>query len=74
MNKRIGLSDHSDTLAALAACRKAMVSILSGYPARHPIYREANALIADIDALGTLLTGKSDYFHLPGHSSLGRGP
>jgi hypothetical protein len=50
-----------------------MVSVLSAYPFRHPIYREANALIADIDALGTLLTGKADYFQTPGHAGLARG-
>ena len=73
MNKRHGLTDHSPVLAALSECRREMVGVLAAYPARHPIYREANALIVDIDALATLLTGNAAYFHPQGHAGLGRG-
>ncbi len=73
MNKRLGLTDPSATLAALSACRREMVGVLTAYPVRHPIYREANALIVDIDALATLLTGDPTYFQPAGHAGLARG-
>lgn len=51
------------------ACRCLLIEMMTGLPVRHPIRRNAEAIVDDIDALACLLTGKADYFHdLPGSS------
>jgi len=44
-----------------------MVKLLTADNARHPVYREAQWLMADIDNLAGILTGNRQLFHLKGH-------
>ena len=60
---RIGITDWTETLAAMKTCRDAMIKIAMSYPTRDPIAREAGWLLKDIDALAGMITGKSDLWH-----------
>ena len=60
---RLGISDWTETLAAMKVCRDAMIKIAIAYPPRHPIAREADWLVKDIDNLAGILTGKHDLWH-----------
>ena len=39
-------------------CRDAMIDVARNYPSRHPIAREADWLVKDIDNLAGIITGK----------------
>ena len=60
--RKTGLTDTSDVLEAMGACRKAMVKVSSAYPHNSAIYREANVMIRNIDDLALLFTGDKEYF------------
>ena len=67
-----GMTDFTKTLAALKACRDAMVDMRSRYPFRHPMHREAGWLMTDIDNLAGIITGHRDLRHDMGSSGQSR--
>ena len=60
---RLGITDWTETLAAMKVCRDAMIKIAVNYPSRDPIAREADWLVKDIDNLAGIITGKRDLWH-----------
>ncbi len=69
VRKRTGIVDPSHVLAAMQACREAMIELQCCNAYRSAIYREATAVMRDIDDLALLITGKRDYFAAPRHST-----
>ena len=63
VGSQLGIKDWTETLASMKACRDAMIDIARSYPARHPIAREADWLVKDIDNLAGIITGKRDLWH-----------
>lgn len=61
--------DMAELLAALGACRTALVRSQAGMRRRSGVYRGADAVIAEIDELALVLTGDRTYFYAPGHAS-----
>ena len=57
------MTDFTETLAAMKACRDAMAKVIMTHHARHPLHREAEWLVADIDNLTTIITGRSNDRH-----------
>lgn len=68
-HQKVGLTDHSDVLEAMKACRAGMVRLMTAYPFRSAIYREASAMTRELDDLAFLITGEKNYFLPPGHST-----
>ncbi len=57
-------------LAALGACRTAMIDLRAGSPPRSLPRAAADQMISNIDELAWMLTGDRDAFIAKGHSSL----
>jgi hypothetical protein len=59
--------DRPRLLAALGACRSALIDASTKMKIGGPLYYSASPVIAAIDGLALLLSGERDYFHLKGH-------
>ncbi len=55
--KRLGIADPKRELAAMRACRDAMVRIATRYRINGPEYRTAQAVMDALDDLAGALTG-----------------
>ena len=65
--KGIGRADAHDTLEAMRQCRKAMTDLQSKVTIKSIQYRQATAIIRELDEMGQLITGEPDYFLSPPH-------
>ena len=54
-------------LAAMGACRDVITREMARMEVNGPIYYSASSVLAAIDGLALMLTGRRDYFHLRGH-------
>jgi hypothetical protein len=61
-SKGIAGPDAQDILAKVRECRKALTILQSRVVIKSIQYRQAGAIISELDELGYLITGKSDYF------------
>lgn len=61
-SKGLSEAEAAETLASMAACRKAMSSLLSRVAIKSMQYRQAGAVISDLDELAYLITGNPSYF------------
>jgi cupin 2 domain-containing protein len=59
--------DRERLLAAIGACRKEMTREQSRMEVCGPLYHSSSTVVAAIDGLALMLTGRRDYFHLTGH-------
>ena len=56
-------------LAAMKACRKAVIDLVAAYGHHTGENREATHLIEILDNMAEMLTGDRDYFRDPHHST-----
>ncbi len=68
------LIDRPALLAALGACRTAVLREMARMKAGGPLYYAGATVTAAIDALALMLTGERDYFALKPHSIGGSKP
>lgn len=61
-SKGLSKAEAADTLESMAVCRKAMSSLLSRVAIKSMQYRQAGAVISDLDELAYLITGNPTYF------------
>jgi cupin 2 domain-containing protein len=59
--------DRKRLLAAVAACREKITREQSRMEVCGPLYHSSSTVVAAIDGLALMLTGRRDYFHLAGH-------
>lgn len=59
--------DRERLLAAIGACREEMTREQSRMEVCGPLYHSSSTVVAAIDGLALMLTGRRDYFHLAGH-------
>jgi cupin 2 domain-containing protein len=59
--------DHERLLAAIGACRERITREQSRMEVCGPLYHSSSTVVAAIDGLALMLTGRRDYFHLAGH-------
>jgi cupin 2 domain-containing protein len=59
--------DRERLLAAVAACREKITREQSRMEVCGPLYHSSSTVVAAIDGLALMLTGRRDYFHLAGH-------
>lgn len=57
-----------DLLAALGACRSALIGAQRGMRRKSGLHRGADAVIAEIDEMALILTGDRTYFYATGHA------
>ena len=59
--------DRERLLAAIGACRETITREQSRMEVCGPLYHSSSTVVAAIDGLALMLTGRRDYFHLAGH-------
>jgi cupin 2 domain-containing protein len=59
--------DRERLLAAVGACREELTREQSRMEVCGPLYHSSSTVVAAIDSLALMLTGRRDYFHLAGH-------
>jgi len=59
--------DRPRLLAAMGACREAITREMARMEINGPLYYSASTVLAAIDGLALMLTGRRDYFHLKAH-------
>ncbi len=65
--------DHQQLLAALGDCRRRVIDARRGMRQKSGIIRCADAIIAEIDEMALVVTGRRDYFHAAHHAAQFRG-
>lgn len=64
--KRRTSPDHAAALAAVGACRQAMIHVLRTVKPMGPVYKAADGVIRAIDAFAGELTGDPEWFWIGG--------
>jgi cupin 2 domain-containing protein len=59
--------DRERLLAAMGACRETITREQARMEVCGPLYYSSSTVVAAIDGLALMLTGKRNYFHLTGH-------
>ncbi|WP_363352342.1 cupin domain-containing protein [Methylocystis echinoides] len=59
--------DRERLLSAIGACREKITREQSRMEICGPLYHSSSTVVAAIDGLALMLTGRRDYFHLAGH-------
>ena len=59
--------DRERLLAAMGACRETITREQARMEVCGPLYHSSSTVVAAIDGLALMLTGRRDYFHLTGH-------
>lgn len=67
MGRRPSPPDPDRLIARMAACREAMIELRAAAAPRSLQRAAADQMIANIDELGWLLTGRRDLFAVEGH-------
>ncbi|MGJ0510018.1 MAG: hypothetical protein ACR652_23390 [Methylocystis sp.] len=58
--------DRERLLAAMGGCRETIAREQARMEISGPLYFSSSTVVAAIDGLALMLTGRSDYFHLTG--------
>ncbi len=61
--------DRERLLAAMGACRETITREQARMEISGPLYFSSSTVLAAIDGLALMLTGRRDYFHLTGHGA-----
>ena len=72
MNTPSEIPDPDAALAALVTCRRAMIGVLRTVTPMGVSYHGASMVVAAIDGMGTVLTGRLDPFAIGGTVGPGR--
>ncbi|WP_442754252.1 cupin domain-containing protein [Methylocystis sp. JAN1] len=59
--------DRERLLVAMGACRESITREQARMEVCGPLYYSSSTVVAAIDGLALMLTGRRDYFHLTGH-------
>jgi len=65
--------DHDTLLAALGVCRRQVVEARRGMRQKSGVIRCADAIVAEIDEMALVITGKREFFHASGSGAQFRG-